>query len=273
MNEKLDLIRLRRSSRNGINRLRTFLRSAAMHWISSTRYERSDFAFETELRPSWTVRLNPTFVSRLFRAGQFETFAAAISDALRGSGLRYNELSSMLAENISPRELLEAADTNDIDLIAGATGITKNRAARALVQLRESYLGALATVVVEDTVSLQLLDGTVYKGIGELSTGQRCTVILPLVLLHKGRILIVDQPEDHIDNAFIAHTLIRSVLARSPNGQVILSTHNANIPVLGNADKVVQLGSDGKRGFTVLASELSDPSRCRGDNNCNGRRS
>lgn len=49
------------------------------------------------------------------------------------------------------------------------------------------------------------------------------------------RILIVDQPEDHIDNAFIADTLIKSILARPANGQLLFSTHNANIPVLGSA--------------------------------------
>src|SRR5690606_12303291 len=130
--------------------------------------------------------------------------------------LRYNELSSMLASNVSPRELLEAADSNDFDLIAEAAGITKDRAARALAQLRESDLGALATVSVEDTVTLQLLDGADYKSIGQLSTGQRCTVVLPLVLRHTDRILVVDQPEDHIDNAFIADTLLVSILARSP---------------------------------------------------------
>ena len=106
---------------------------------------------------------------------------------------------------------------------------------------------------------MQLMDGTTYKGIGELSTGQRCTVVLPLVLRHTDRILIVDQPEDHIDNAFIAETLILSLIARDPDSQVIFSTHNANIPVLGNADQIVHLGSDGKRGFPVLASDLNDP--------------
>ena len=194
------------------------------------------------------------------RAGQFESFSAAIADALRGSGLRYNELSSMLAKKGSPRELLEAVDTNDFDLIADATSITKERAARTLAQLGETDLGALATVAVEDTVQLQLLDGSDYKDIGELSTGQRCTVVLPLVLRHTDRVLIVDQPEDHIDNAFIADTLILSVLARGSDSQIIFSTHNANIPVLGNADRVIQLGSDGRRGFSILASNLNESS-------------
>ena len=129
-----------------------------------------------------------------------------------------------------------------------------------MAQLKQVDLGALATVVVEDFVAFQLLDGPEYKDISELSTGQRCTVVLPIVLCHTERLLIVDQPEDHIDNAFIADTLIRGVLARSANGQIIFSTHNANIPVLGNADRVIDfLGSDGRRGFALAAAGLNEP--------------
>ena len=242
------------------NALRSLLekRSAALDRLDSIREQR--FSMRKSVATKLTETLGPRIRIKVSRAGQFEAFAAAIVDSLRGSGLRYNELSWTLAGNISPRELLEAADTNDFDFIAEAAGITKDRAARALGQLRETDLGALATVAVEDTVAFQLLDGADYKSIDELSTGQRCTVVLPLILRHTGRVLIVDQPEDHIDNAFITDTLIVSVLARSTNSQTIFSTHNANIPVLGNADWVIQLGSDGRRGFPALASSLDDPS-------------
>jgi ABC-type taurine transport system ATPase subunit len=123
--------------------------------------------------------------------------------------------------------------------------------------MKMADLAAIATVAVEDYVTFSLLDGSDHKDIADLSTGQRCTVILPLVLRHTDRLLIVDQPEDHIDNAFIVDTLIRSILARASDGQILFSTHNANIPVLGNADFVVQLGSDGKRGFPLVAAPLS----------------
>lgn len=232
-------------------------RNAALDRLDSIREQR--FSARNAVATELTETLGPRIRVNVSRAGQFEAFAAAIADALRGSGLRYNELSPTMAASVSPRELLEAVDANDFDLIAETTGITKDRAARALAQLRERDLGALATVSVEDTVALQLLDGADYKGIAELSTGQRCTVVLPLVLRHTERVLIVDQPEDHIDNAFITDTLIASVLARGPDSQIIFSTHNANIPVLGNADRVIQLGSDGRRGFPVLASNLDDP--------------
>ena len=232
-------------------------RSSALDRLDSIRQNR--FIRRNETATELTETLGPRIRVKVSRAGQFEAFAAAIADALRGSGLQYNELSSTLAANVSPHELLEAADTNDFDLIAEATGITKDRALRTLGHLREADLGALATVAVEDTVAFQLLDGSEYKSIGELSTGQRCTVVLPLVLRHTDQVLIVDQPEDHIDNAFIADTLIVSILARGGDSQLIFSTHNANIPVLGNADRIIQLGSDGRRGFSVLASSLNDP--------------
>lgn len=232
-------------------------RDAALDRLDSVREQRFDL--RNAVAKELTTTLGPLINVQVYRAGQSEAFAAAIADALRGSGLRYNELSTTFATNVSPRELVEAAETNDFDLIADATGIRRDRVARALAQLRESDLGALGTVPVEDSVALRLLDGADYKGIADLSTGQRCTVVLPLVLRHTDRILIVDQPEDHIDNAFIADTLIVSLLARQTGTQIIFSTHNPNIPVLGNADRVVQLGSDGKRGFPVRASRLDDP--------------
>ena len=145
-------------------------------------------------------------------------------------------------------------------LIAESSGISLERTARALTHLRSSDLGALGSTDLEDEVSMQLLDGADYKDISQLSTGQRCTVVLPIVLAHKNRIVVVDQPEDHIDNAFIANTLIRAVLSRDPSGQIIFSTHNPNIPVLGDANNVLQLASDGKRGYIVAKGDLND--RC-----------
>ena len=200
--------------------------------------------------------LAPRIRISVSRAGQFDTFSAAVADALKGSGLRYGDLAPALAQKVSPRELLEAAENDDVEFIADATGISGDRTARLLAHLREADLGALGTASVEDLVDFQLLDGSDYKDIGELSTGQRCTVVLPIVLRHTNRILIVDQPEDHIDNAFIADTLILSVLARDPKSQILFSSHNANIPVLGNANHVIQLGSDGKRGFALTADGL-----------------
>jgi len=59
--------------------------------------------------------LGPKIRIEVSRAGQFSSFAAAIAEALRGSGMRYGDLAVVLAEKVSPRELVEAVDTNDAD--------------------------------------------------------------------------------------------------------------------------------------------------------------
>lgn len=215
-----------------------------------------------EARQEAAARLNHVLGPRIrigvMRGGQSEAFASALTEALRGSGLRYNDLVAALAPRISPRELLEAVDNDDFELIATRGSMTIDRAAKVVVALKDADLGGIATVPVDDYVTFSLMDGPDYKDIAELSTGQRCTVILPLVLRHMERLLIVDQPEDHIDNAYIAETLIKSILERPTNGQLLFSTHNANIPVLGSADFVVQLGSDGRRGFPIAYGALAD---------------
>lgn len=202
--------------------------------------------------------LGPRIRIEASREGQTEGFATAITEILKGSGLRYGDLSNALASSVTPRELVQAVDDDDAASLAQAASITKDRASRVIGQLKDADLGLLATTKLEDVISLQLLDGSTYKDITEVSTGQRCSVVLPLVLRHTDRILIVDQPEDHIDNGFIADTLIRALKARDPAGQIIFSTHNANIPVLGEADRVIHMGSDGRRGFVLTSSELDD---------------
>jgi hypothetical protein len=232
-------------------------RSRALDTLESIRTQRY------EVRAHAAVSLNQILGPRIrigvIQGGQTDAFATALAEALRGSGLRYNDLVVMLARRISPRELLEAVENDDYELVSTRGGMSIDRAARAVLALKEADLGTIATVLVDDYVTFALLDGSDHKDIADLSTGQRCTVILPLVLRHVDRLLIVDQPEDHIDNAFIADTLIKVILARPANGQLVFSTHNANIPVLGNADFVLQLGSDGRRGFPLVAAPLSTP--------------
>jgi energy-coupling factor transporter ATP-binding protein EcfA2 len=202
-------------------------------------------------------KLSPNIRLQLIRNGQHSPFAAAISDCLRGSGVRYNDIAVSIASTLSPRILLETVDNYDIETLANAAGVNYERASRVLSHLRTSDLGSLSSIDIEDEVSLQLLDGVDYKELNSLSTGQRCTVVLPIILAHANRILIVDQPEDHIDNAFIANTLIRALLGRGMNNQMIFSTHNPNIPVLGYADNVIQLGSDGRRGYVQTSGNLN----------------
>jgi ATPase subunit of ABC transporter with duplicated ATPase domains len=61
----------------------------------------------------------------------------------------------------------------------------------------------IEAVDLKDVPCIELLDGDKYKESPNLSTGQRCTTILPILLVQSERPLLIDQPEDNLDNAFI----------------------------------------------------------------------
>lgn len=224
-----------------------------MEWFAQQTFERR-VATVNQLNNA----LAPRIRLRAIRSAQIETYAAAISNSLRGSGLKYSEISTEIASRISPRELTELVENVDFDELCLLTDISRDRAVRIISRLREVGLESILNSPVEDDVELSLLHGNEYKPIDRLSTGQRCTAVLPIVMEHRDRIIVVDQPEDHLDNEFITDTLIRSLRKRGSKSQIIFSTHNANIPVLGEADCVIHLASDGQRGFVEHAGALGD---------------
>lgn len=56
---------------------------------------------------------------------------------------------------------------------------------------------------------------------------------------------MIDQPEDNLDNGFIYETVVKALLDIKTRRQLVFVTHNANIPVLGDAERIFVLESDG----------------------------
>ena len=86
-----------------------------------------------------------------------------------------------------------------------------------------------------------------WQPLDDLSTGQKATAVLLLLLLESGTPLIVDQPEDDLDNRFITEGIVPRMREEKQRRQFIFSTHNANIPVLGDAELIVGLSADSGR--------------------------
>lgn len=111
-----------------------------------------------------------------------------------------------------------------------------------------------------DSVDFRLRDGSIDKSVDELSTGQKCAVTLPIVLSERDRTLILDQPEDHLDNAFLVKNIVSGLdMRRIEGAQTIVATHNANIPVLGAADNVIVLSSNGQYGNVEVQERFEYP--------------
>ena len=96
--------------------------------------------------------------------------------------------------------------------------------------------------------------GTNFKDITELSQGQKGIAILTFIfeistLISDDTPLILDQPEDHLDNLYIYKSLITDLRKIKNKKQVIVVTHNPSIVMAGDAEQVLAMGSNGRVGW------------------------
>lgn len=96
-----------------------------------------------------------------------------------------------------------------------------------------------------------------WQTLDALSTGQKATSVLLLLLLESEAPLVVDQPEDDLDNRFITEGVVPIMRDEKRRRQFVFSTHNANIPVLGDAELILGLAAsgEGKEGHARVSTE------------------
>ncbi|AOY86773.1 hypothetical protein BKP64_00485 [Marinobacter salinus] len=113
---------------------------------------------------------------------------------------------------------------------------------------------------VDDAVDMKLYrpDGTVAGSIaeGSLSDGQRNTAALALLLAQDGGPLVIDQPEDELDSNFVFRELIPMLRKVKCKRQLIMATHNANLPVNGDAELVYAFEAKNSRGEVLAEGGL-----------------
>jgi len=114
-------------------------------------------------------------------------------------------------------------------------------------------------VVDDDDVELSLILNGNPVAIQNLSAGQRCTAVFPLLLRMTKGPLIIDQPEDNLDNRHIADVIAPQLLEKKQTQQFIMTSHNANLVVLTDAELIMHVDSDGSQGRMVCSGFLACP--------------
>ncbi len=209
--------------------------------------------------------------------GDRKEWALAIEEALHGIGLHYKEnaWAEQIAASVDPRGFVDSVLEDrhqelEIPQTATASGITAEQAQRIVGHLTPSAcegdaaydidklerLLAMEQVVLDDRPAITL-DG---ERIEALSPGQRCSAVLPLVLLEGTTPLVIDQPEDNLDAALVFEVLVNVLRAMKQRRQIIVATHNPNIPVSGDAEQIIVLKAQSKiRGTIAAQASIDDP--------------
>lgn len=89
-------------------------------------------------------------------------------------------------------------------------------------------------------------DGTDFQPIGQASAGQRAAAMLAFLLAQGAEPLVLDQPEDDLDNHLIYELVVRQIRENKLRRQLIIVTHNPNIVVNGDAEMLFALDFNGQ---------------------------
>ncbi len=81
-------------------------------------------------------------------------------------------------------------------------------------------------------------DGADFTPIGQASAGQRACAMLAFLLSHGNEPLVLDQPEDDLDNHLIYDLVVQQIRSNKQRRQLIIVTHNPNIVVNGDAELI-----------------------------------
>lgn len=127
------------------------------------------------------------------------------------------------------------------DAIKTKYSLTQGVADKICCGLSEKDLRKIEQLQLQDLILIELQVDGHFKRLDNLSKGQQCTAILNILLLDNKDPLIVDQPEDNLDNSFIAENLVETIRTNKIKRQYIFATHNANIPVFGDAELIIAM--------------------------------
>ena len=172
--------------------------------------------------------------------------------SLEGVGLK--RLAWVLEQEFSPANL--AATIRDGETELERKFSIPNSVVRALIHLPEQKLLEIEELLLPDTMTIELNvthgeRDAIFRPIDDLSTGQQCTAVLHLLLLDNQDPLILDQPEDNLDNAFIAERIVAELRRAKLSRQFLFATHNANIPVFGDAEWIGVLSVQDNKGMIL----------------------
>jgi type III restriction enzyme len=193
--------------------------------------------------------------------GQTQEFVNLLKRKVEGSNLyesRMEDIFAPIPESEDPIEQysaimedLETLATHDMEESADLP------ATPALVEceLEEKHLGKitrhlspedwldLAVTRLDDQPQFEYRVQDEYIDFASASAGQQATALLQALLNQSGPPLIIDQPEDDLDNQVI-QKVVKEIWTAKHERQLIFASHNANLVVNGDADLVVCFESD-----------------------------
>ncbi len=250
------------NERKAVRQRRRNLLSEFQDLLSSERRDLERTASKITSQLDNRVRVRVLHASP--RTGLQDLVRSALA-ANNPGGMKYAPILDTLKnkEEISLVGLAEACRRSDVAALRQEYGLSPGQAdqlanigADACMRLEELELPSTTDLELNKADSGAEPD---WKPLAALSAGQRATAVLRLLLLDSLVPLLIDQPEDDLDNRFIADDIVPIIKREKKRRQFLFATHNANVPVLGDADLIVGLAYERDRIQADISGALETP--------------
>lgn len=173
--------------------------------------------------------------------------------------LTQNSSKTMEEKIAALKSSLLAIHANDTTAVAAA----KDRRFVSHIQgLTPEQIDRIRCWSPDDSLDIKysLKGGTDFKPVEQGSPGQKTAALLAFILSYGDEPLILDQPEDDLDNYLIYDLIVTQLRSTKQNRQVVIVTHNANIVVNGDSENVIVLDIKSGQTKIVVQGGLQDSS-------------
>jgi ABC-type dipeptide/oligopeptide/nickel transport system ATPase component len=210
------------------------------------------------VRKRMIAKINKKLAGRVKLEVSYETnkenFKEGFRNVIYGSKIPGSVIDSIIDNESLTIDglLLSELISSGKDKLQETFGLTEAMTNRLIDWFQDKdKLFELEKLFPEDKITIFLKIDSDYKEFDKLSAGQKATALLILLFTQEDRILIIDQPEEDLDNRFIFDDVVTILRDLKGKRQIILATHNANIPVLGDSEQIFVLEADNEKGCVL----------------------
>ena len=223
--------------------------------IALVPYGRDPRAIEAELREALSSK-DDRFIEDILAWGDDEPKHGLIADLLRN-----------LQEGLSRAEIMEQRlDVWGQRFEHAAAGRAEfgghfNTYLQRECNKHPELLDRLRVFTPEDALQVEYSpkgDGQNFRPISQASAGQRAAAMLAFLLAQGTEPMVLDQPEDDLDNHLIYELVVTQIRENKMRRQLIVVTHNANIVVNGDAEMLHALDFKGGQCRVIQSGSLQE---------------
>ncbi|HUL23931.1 MAG TPA: AAA family ATPase [Thermodesulfobacteriota bacterium] len=198
--------------------------------------------------------------------GQKESYKGQLFHLLKGSNIAQGVIDQLVLPEATDGIALAEAVRAGSKEVQTHFGLNSEMADRLIHWLAadEFRLLQLETLIPQDALRLEMkIDGQ-SRSLEHLSANQGAVEVMLLLLGLKSQILVIDQPEEYLEDRFVHEEILqilreqKGLKNESSQHQIILTTNDPTIPLVGDAELVIPLEIRGDRAHVISQASSDD---------------